>query len=82
MKSYNLDINDSSLWKKESLINFLYYMTYNKYIDINYAPNWISLEEFGGNLTIEQFRENSIIKLQVYLKPMKYNHPEIQLQPQ
>ena len=67
MKSYNLDINDSSLWKKESLINFLYYMTYNKYIDINYAPNWISLEEFGGNLTIEQFRENSIINAKEYV---------------
>ena len=67
MKSYNLDINDSLLWKRESLINLLYYMTYSEYKDINPAPNWITLEEFGGNLSIEQFRENSIINTKEYL---------------
>jgi hypothetical protein len=67
MKSYNLDINDSLLWKRESLINLLYYMTYSEYKEINQAPHWITLEEFGGNLSIEQFRENSIINTKEYL---------------
>ncbi len=34
MKSYNLDLNDSLSWKRESLINLLYYMTYSEYKDI------------------------------------------------
>jgi hypothetical protein len=67
MKSYNLDMNDSLLWKRESLINFLYYMTYSEYKEIIPAPHWIILEEFGGNLSIEQFRENSTINTKEYL---------------
>lgn len=67
MKSYNLDINDSLLWKRESLINLLYYMTYSDYKDINPAPHWITLEEFGGNLSIEEFRENSVVNTKEYL---------------
>jgi len=67
MKSYNLDKNDSLLWKRESLINFLYYMTYSEYKEIIPAPHWIILEEFGGNLSIEQFRENSTINTKEYL---------------
>lgn len=67
MKSYNLDINDSLLWKRESLINLLYYMTYSEYKEINHAPHWITLEEFGGNLSINQFRENSVINTKEYL---------------
>lgn len=59
-KSYNLDINDVSTYKKNSLINFLYYLTYSVNININPAPHWLSLEEYGGILTIEKFRENSI----------------------
>ena len=67
MKSYNLDINDSLLWKRESLINLLYYMTYSEYKEINTASHWTTLEEFGGNLSIEQFRENSVINTKEYL---------------
>ena len=67
MKSYNLDLNDSLSWKRESLINLLYYMTYSEYKDINPAPHWITLVEYGGNLSIEQFRENSLINTKEYL---------------
>jgi hypothetical protein len=67
MKSYNLDLNDSLSWKRESLINLLYYLTYSEYKEINSAPHWITLQEFGGNLTIEKFRENSIINSKEYL---------------
>lgn len=42
-------------------------MTYSEYKDINPAPNWMALEEYGGNLTIEKFRENSVINSKEYL---------------
>ncbi len=67
MKSYNLDINDSLSWKRESLINLLYYMTYSEYKEIIAAPHWTTLKEFGGNLSIEEFRENSLINTKEYL---------------
>lgn len=53
--------------ERESLINLLYYMTYSEYKEINPAPHWITLDEYGGNLSIEQFRENSIINTKEYL---------------
>ena len=64
--SYNLDINDN-FWKKNSLLHLLYYKTYNNNITITPAPHWTSLKEFGGNLTIKQFRKNSIINTTEYL---------------
>jgi hypothetical protein len=67
MKSYNLDINDTQSWKRESLINLFYYMTYSEYKEINPAPHWITLEEYGGNLSITQFRENSLFNTKEYI---------------
>lgn len=66
-KSYNLDMNDSLIWKRESLINLLYYQTYSEFKHINVAPHWITLSEYGGTLSIEKFRENSIINVKEYL---------------
>lgn len=66
-KSYNLDINDTQSWKRESLINLLYYMTYSEYKEIIPAPHWITLEEYGGNLSIVQFRENSLFNTKEYV---------------
>jgi len=67
MKTYNLDINDSLVSKRESLINLLYYQTYSSYKFINPAPHWMCLEEYGGNLNIEDFRKNSLINSKEYL---------------
>ena len=67
MKSYNIDINDSLTYKRESLLNLLYYMTYSEFKEIIQAPHWLALEEFGGHLTIEKFRENSIVNMKEYL---------------
>ena len=66
-KSYNLDLNDNLIYKRESLLNLLYYMTYSVYADIKPSPHWITLEDFGGILTINQFRENNIINTQDFL---------------
>ena len=66
-KSYNLDLNDVSTYKRNSLINFLYNLTYSENKNIISAPHWLSLEEYGGILTIEQFRENFIINNKEYI---------------
>jgi len=60
-KSYNLDLNDISTFKRNSLINFLYYLTYSVYLKIIPAAHWLTLEEYGGLLSIKKFRENFII---------------------
>jgi len=67
MKSYNLDLNDSLSSKRESLMNLLYYQTYSLYKFINPAPHWMCLEEYGGNLSIEDFRKNSLVNSKEYL---------------
>lgn len=66
MKSYNLDLNDFLTSKRESLMNLLYFMTYSEHKTINSAPHWITLEEFGGNLSIEVFRKNSLMNTKEY----------------
>lgn len=67
VKSYNLDLNDSLTWERESLINLFYSLTYKDNKNITPAPHWIALEEYGGTLSIEQFRKNSIINTTEYL---------------
>ena len=65
--AYNIDLNDSLSSKRSSLLNLLYYKTYSKYNNIVSAPHWITLDEYGGNLTIKDFRENSINNTKEYL---------------
>jgi hypothetical protein len=67
MKSYNLDLNDSLTYKRESLINLLYFLTYSEYKTINVSPHWITLTDYGGTLSIQKFRENSIVNTKEYL---------------
>lgn len=67
MKSHNLDLNDSLSWKRESLMNLLYYKTYSEYKEIVAAPHWMTLEEYGGALSISKFRENSVVNNKEYL---------------
>jgi hypothetical protein len=55
-KSYNIDLNDSATWKRESLLNLLYYKTYGEFVNIIPAPSWLLLEDFGGILKINDFR--------------------------
>jgi hypothetical protein len=66
-KAFNLDLNDSLIWKRDSLINLMYFKTYGQYVDIIVAPHWMCLEEYGGNLSIDKFRENSIVNAKEYL---------------
>ena len=69
--SYNIDINDEKIWKRNSLLNLLYQKTYSNQVKIKPAPSWKVLKDFGGNLSIEQFRNSLILNdtNYTYLKP-------------
>ena len=67
MKKYNLELNDSLTWKRDSLINLFYFKLYNEYTEINPAPHWITLKEYGGCLTLEEFRNNFMINSKEYI---------------
>ena len=64
--SFNLDTNDN-VWKKNSLLHLMYFKTYKTNVNIVQAPHWSLLKDFGGSLTIEQFRKKSIINTNDYL---------------
>ena len=57
-KAYNIDLNDSNIWKRESLINLMYHLTYNRFKEIDPSPSWLILKEFGGFMSISEFRKN------------------------
>ena len=58
MKAYNIDTNDNFIWKRESLINLMYYLTYGLFKEIKSAASWLILKDYGGNLSIVDFRKN------------------------
>ena len=49
------------------LINLMYYLTYGIYKEIKSAPSWLILEDFGGNLNINTFREKFNVITSEYL---------------
>ena len=58
MKAYNIDTNDNFIWKRESLINLMYYLTYGLFKEIKSAASWLILKDYGGTLSIVDFRKN------------------------
>lgn len=72
-KSYNMDLSDNNTWKRNSLLSYFYNLTYNEDKVILQAPHWKTLKDFGGNLTIEQFRDDAIINSKEYI----YLHPPL-----
>lgn len=65
---------DNLIWERYSLLNHLYsIIEENPDLNIKLAPPRLALEVFGGNLSIEQFRESNNIKnrnFKVVLPPM------------
>lgn len=60
MKAYNFDLNDYLTSKRNNLISIMYYTMYSKYDNTIPAPHWLTLTDFGGHLTIDQFRDSEI----------------------
>jgi len=69
--SYNIDINDESISKRTSLLYYLYKKTYKKDIIINKASDWRVLQDYGGPISIDEFRNNFIMNSfeYNYIKP-------------
>jgi hypothetical protein len=58
MMAYNIDINDENIARRTSLIYMMYKKTYNIFKEIKQASSWKILKDFGGVISIEEFREN------------------------
>ena len=56
--SYNIDLNDEKVWKRNSLLNLLYRQTYKSDDDITPAPSWKILKDFGGDVSLKDYRDN------------------------
>ena len=56
--AYNLNINDSSVWNRYSLLKKLYYTIYKEECTIAIAPPREVFEKFGGVLKYEDYRKN------------------------
>ena len=59
--SHNFSLNDDDMHERYSLLNLMYKKLYNRnFVKINLSPPRESLKIFGGYLSIEEFRENSL----------------------
>ena len=72
-KSYNLDLTDNNIWKRNSLLSFLYTLTYSEDKEIIPAPHWKVLKDFGGNHKKKKFRDDHIINTKEFI----YLHPPL-----
>lgn len=79
MKRYNLDINNSNMTLVFSLIQ-KFYQYMNKTTDsINLAPPKYMLKEFGGAMTINEFRKkNKKITYNTFEYPIIVNNPSVE----
>jgi hypothetical protein len=58
MMAHNIDINDENISKRTSLIYMKYKKTYGIFKEIKPASSWKILIDYGGMISIEDFREN------------------------
>ena len=59
MKRYNIDSNSSNMHMISTLIQKFYYFITSKTDSIKIAPPKCILKEFGGTMTIKEFRNNN-----------------------
>ena len=71
--SYNIDLNDEKTSVRNSLINMLYQKTYKTDELIKPAPSWKVLKEYGGLLSIDDYRNNLNKNTDDYI----YLHPPL-----
>ena len=76
---YLLDnFNGRELWEKYELFNFYCLKLYGKDLNINPAPNRLSLQTFGGNLTVEEYKKNNISYNEINIPPIiPVNNPNL-----
>jgi len=65
--SYNFSKCDDDIWERYSLLNLMYKKLYNtKFVKVNLAPPREILKIFGGYMSIDEFRENSLKNEKVF----------------
>lgn len=69
--SFNIELNDENVFKRQSLLHLQYKKIYNEYKEFKPSPSWKILEDAGGNISIEEYRKNLITNdyNYLYLKP-------------
>ena len=69
--SYNIELNDENVFKRQSLLHLQYKKIYNEYKSFKPSPSWKILKDAGGTVSIEEYRENLISNDNnyLYLKP-------------
>lgn len=73
MKAYNAHLNDTYKNMRFQLISKMYNL---QDCNIKMAPPRESLRRFGGNLSIEEFRNNFSKESNINLPPLSYVHPD------
>ena len=56
--SYNLDIDDSQIWNRYSLLKKLYNHIFKNDLEIRLAPKKEVFEKFGGPLNYDEYKKN------------------------
>ena len=69
--AYSIDLNDENIHKRSSLLHYLYKQTYNESKEIIKSPDWRVLQEYGGVISIDEYRNNFILNNYdyQYIKP-------------
>jgi len=58
--SYIFSMNDYKVWDRYSLLKKIYYITHGSNINFIPAPEKEILEKFGGSVSIDEWRKNTI----------------------
>lgn len=77
--SYNFNSNIDKKWERAGLIKLLYNKTFNTEKELNYAPNRECLKDFGGYMSIKEFRlKNENINYNINFPPMLSIIPQME----
>ena len=77
--SYNFNTKIDKKWERAGLIKLLHNKIFNVDEDVEYAPNRECLKDFGGYMTIDEFRKNmSKLKYNINYPPMLSIIPQIE----
>lgn len=77
--SYNFQSNNDKKWERSGLIKLLHNKTYNVFDeDINYAPSKECLKDFGGYMSLEEFRQSQNTSYNLNYPPMLSIIPQME----
>ena len=79
MKAYNSEMNSTNSSYIYSLIQLLYKQIESKVASINFAPPKCLLKDFGGHMTIDEFRkDNKSVHYNIIEYPIEIRNPKVE----